>query len=85
MAGNGMTSAEVKRLRVCERQLQALVDRAAYFGARERWEISDLLALVKARLSPPTPTELEEKTQKILTAVEPIDGLRRAVEEATAA
>jgi len=80
LAGNGMTSAEVKRLRVCERQLQALVDRAAYFGARERWEISDLLALVKTRLSPPAPSELEQKTAKIIESVAQIDGLRQAVE-----
>jgi hypothetical protein len=85
VAGNGLTSAEIKRLRVCEKQLQALVDKGGYFGARERFEISDLLTLVKTRLSPPTPTELEEKTQKILAAVEPIEGLRRAVEEASAA
>jgi hypothetical protein len=64
MAGNGMTSAEVKRLRVCEKQLEALVAKGGYFGARERWEISDLLALVKARLSPPAPTELEERRLK---------------------
>ena len=71
IATNGLLPDQEAALQHCLRQLQAFDARRAMMGTNEATAIVNLMREIKTRISPPSPQDLQERTNKIIQAFRP--------------
>jgi hypothetical protein len=71
VATNGLHPDQEAALEHCLRKLQALDSRRGIMGSNEATAIVRLMNEIKTRISPPTPQELQGRTEKIIAGFRP--------------